>query len=103
MLRTPLGSISGNRPRGPDLTPYKRGIILGAHKNGCTPTYIARVENTPLTTVKKSIYQTSQRPNGISKPRTGRPPITTERSRRLIIRIARLNPRITYEDLKKET
>ena len=103
MLRTPLGSISGNRPRGPELTPYKRGIITGAYKHSCTPKYIASAENTALTTVKKTIYTTSQPPNGITNPRRGRPPVTTIQDRRLIIRIARRNPRIIYKDLKQET
>ena len=103
MLRTPLGPISSNRRRGPELTPYKRGIINGAYRHGCTPTYIVSAENTPLNTVKKTILHASQHPNGITKPRCGRPLATTLGDRRLIIRIARANPRITYEDLKKET
>ena len=103
MLRTPLGPISSNRRRGPELTPYKRGIINGAHKNGCTPKYIAGAENTSLNTVKKTILHASQHPNGVSKPRSGRPPTTTVRDRRIVIRIAWVNPRITYQKLQEES
>ena len=52
MLRTPLGSISGNRRRGPELTPYKRGLISGAYRYGVTPKYIAEQENVPESTVR---------------------------------------------------
>ena len=33
-IRTPLRSISGNVQRGRELTPYKRGIIIRAHRAG---------------------------------------------------------------------
>ncbi len=100
---TPLGPISGNRPRGPELTPYKRGIVNGAVQYGATPKYIAAQERLPESTVRWTISRAPLRQNGVRKPRSGRPPIVTDRARRHIIRIARLNPRITYEDLKKES
>ena len=102
MIRTPLASISGNRRRGPELTPYQRGIINGAYRSGATPTYIAHNENTPLSTIKWTISTASQHPNGVSKTRSGRPAVVTDRARRHIIRLARANPRITYKDLKEQ-
>ena len=33
-IRRVLGEISGNRPRGKDLTPYERGLIVRAHHFG---------------------------------------------------------------------
>ena len=102
MIRAPLASISGNRRRGPELTPYQRGIINGAYRSGATPTYIAHNENTPLSTIKWTISTTSQHPNGVSKTRSGRPTVVTDRARRHIIRLARTNPRITYKDLRDQ-
>ena len=102
MIRTPLASISGNRNRGPELTPFQRGVINGAYRSGATPTYIAHNENTPLSTVKWTISTISQHPNGVSKTRSGRSSIVTNRARRHIIRLARANPRITYKDLKEQ-
>ena len=103
MLRRPLGPISGNQRRGPELTPYKRGLITGAYQYGVTPKYIAEQENVPKSTVKWTIPPVGQRPNGVSKPRSGRPTVVTDRTRRLIIQIACQNPWIIYEDLKKES
>ena len=42
------------------------------------------------------------RHNGESKPRSGRPQLLTDRDRRYIIKHARLNPRLTYSQLKSE-
>ena len=103
MPRTPLGPISSNRPRGPELTPYKRGIINRAVQYGATPKVIAEQERIPESTIRWIISRASQRHNGVSKPRSGYPTIVTDRARRHIIHIARMNPRITYEDLKKES
>ncbi|KAL2037000.1 hypothetical protein N7G274_010285 [Stereocaulon virgatum] len=103
MSRRPLGPISGNRPRGPELTPCKRGIVNGAVQFGATPKYIAEQERVPESTVKWTISRAPHRHNGISKPRSGRPTIVNDRARRHIIHITRLNPQITYEDLKKES
>ena len=38
MLRTLLGSISGNRRHGPDLSPFIRGGIIQAYRYGGGPT-----------------------------------------------------------------
>ena len=102
MIRTPLASISGNRNRDPELTPFQKGIINRAYRSRATPTYIVYNENTPLFTVKWTISTTSQHPNGVSKTRSGRPSIITNRARRHIIRLARANLRITYKDLKEQ-
>ncbi len=47
MLRTPLGPRSGNICRGPELTPYARGKIIGAAQSGRTPTQITTTEKLP--------------------------------------------------------
>ena len=39
--RTVLGSISTNRKRGPELTPYQRGKIIGLHASGLSGCKIA--------------------------------------------------------------
>ena len=97
-----MASISGNRKRGPELTPYQRGIINRAYRSGATPTYIAHNENTPLSIIKWTISTASQHPNGVSKTRSGRSTIITDRARRHIIRLAQANPRIIYKDLKEQ-
>ena len=34
MLRTPLATISGNRARGKELSPYQRGFLVGQAAQG---------------------------------------------------------------------
>jgi hypothetical protein len=41
-VRTILGETSGNRVRGKDLTPYKRGLVIRAHSFGVKEATIIR-------------------------------------------------------------
>ena len=50
-----------------------------------------------------AVINASLQQNGVSRPRSGRPPLITERDKRHIIRIARVNPRATYPELKEKT
>ena len=100
MPRTPLGPVSGNRRRGPELTPYKRGEIIGKYNAGVICQNIAHILETPKSTIDYTINQASTRPNGESKPRTGRPPKLSDRDKRHVIRVTRMDPRITYARLK---
>jgi len=100
MLRTPLATISGNRRRGKELTPYKRGDIIGRYTGGATRQVIAYATETPISTVDYTIDTANQRPNGHSKPRTGRPKKLSIRDERYIIRVARTDPRTTYARIK---
>jgi len=68
MLRTPLGPRSGNSRRGPELTPYQRGRILGVATLGRTPTQIADVENCLISTIKSIIELDLERNDRQSKP-----------------------------------
>jgi len=53
--------------------------------------------------VLDTLINAPTRPEGEIPNRTGRPTIVTERAQRHIICTARLNPKITYEELKKAT
>ena len=100
MPRTPLASISGNRRRGPELTPYRRGEIVGKYNAGVTRQNIAHILETPKSTIDYTIDQASKRPHGESRPRTGRPPKLSDRDKRHLIRVTRMDPRATYARLK---
>ena len=100
MPRTPLGPISGNRPKGPDLTPYQRGIIMGQLGTGVSPWYIQKHFKIPESTVRYTRDLDLQRYQGQSIPREGRPKILSERDRRKLIRIVRREPKTTYRALK---
>ena len=101
MPRTPLASISGNKPRNIELNQCQRGMIIGAQALGHAPAEIAKTSNVPRTTVIYTLQKHSERNNEKSKSRSG-PGIFSDRDRRRIIRLTRINPRITYAQLRTE-
>jgi hypothetical protein len=101
MLRTPLGPRSGNSRRGPELTPYARGKIVGAAQMGSSPSVIAAVQNQSQTNIRNTLRLDLERNEGQSKPRSGRPKLYTDRDERRILRQVRLFPKCTYADVRK--
>ena len=102
MLRTSLGTISGNRRHNTELNLCQRGMILGGQALGHKSSEIAKVLNVPRTTVNYTIQKHSERPNGVTKSRSGRPGVLSDRDRRQIIKYARINPRLTYAQFGTE-
>lgn len=102
MPRTPLGPISGNRTYKQELTPAKRGQIVGRFLEGATATSIARDENLPRSTVRSTLQSTPLRKNQESNPRSGRPARITKREERAILRAIQAEPDITYKTLKRD-
>ena len=102
MQRTLLSTISGNRPRGKELSPYQRGFLVGQAAQGRSYSGIAKAINLHKNTVRNAILNTTIQYNGESRLRSGRSSIATDRDRRHIIHIARVNPRMTYKQLKEE-
>lgn len=99
--RTPLTPISGNRRRGPELTPYQRGVIAGQLQAGLGPRQIEKKFGTPESTVRSTQEVAFIRYHGESLPRPGQPKKLSERDRRKLIRITRREPKITYAALKR--
>ena len=97
--RSPLGSISGNLRRGLELSPYERGEIKGLKRGGFKVPEIARLKNIPISTVRSTLSLDELRTKGESQPRTGRPKACTLSDERLILRIARAEPKLTYDEL----
>ena len=100
MSRTRLAPISEKRRRGPELTLYKRGEIIGKYNTGVTLKNVAHIPETPKSTIDYPIDQASKRPNGESRPRIGRPPKLSEHDKRHLIRVTRMNPHTTYARIK---
>jgi hypothetical protein len=101
--RTALRAIDGNRPRGKDTSPYTRGKIVGMAENGASASKIQVQYGVSRKAVRGSIAQDSQRPEGKSLPRSGRPPTYTDRDERLMLRNLRLFPKSTFEDRRIES
>ena len=100
--RTPLGVISGNRRKSKDLTPFQRGKIVGNADTGLSIALIAENYNIAESTVRSTLQLNPQRHLGESKPRSGRPKFADRLIIRNILRVVRVNPKITYDKLRTE-
>ena len=103
MQRPQLIEITDNRVHNTELTPYQRGMIMGGQALGHSQREMERVFNFPQSTIQYTIEKHGERNDDESKSRPGRPKKLSNRDKRLIIRLARKNPRITYAQLLKET
>jgi hypothetical protein len=95
-LRTPLRSISGNRPSGGHLNPYIRGQVAGQAFKGAKPAEIARDLKLDRGTVYYTLQQDKLRNDGESLPRTPRNKSYTDVEERLYVHYCRLNLKDTY-------
>ena len=99
--RAPLGEISGNRPKKNELTPIQRGFIEGAIKFGASFSKVAEIVDCGKTTVSDTLRLTSERCNGESKPRSGRPRKWDIGLERRILRIVRVYSKWTYRQIRE--
>jgi Transposase/DDE superfamily endonuclease len=97
--RTPLGSISGNRPKGSEISPYMRGQIKGQADCGASHSSIAKDLKVLKSTVQYTLRQDELRNNGQSLPRKPRGKSYTDSEERLLLRHVRLNPKDTYKQV----
>jgi hypothetical protein len=95
--RTVLGSISGNRQKGQEISPYMRGQVQGQAFKGAKPAEIAADLNLTRSTVNYTLQQDELRNNGESLPRKPRGKSYTDAEERLLIRHVRLNLKDTYQ------
>jgi transposase len=100
--RTPLGPINSNKIRKKELTPYKRGQVIGASLFGHTPRVIAETLKEPESTVRTTLKSDAQRNEGESLPRTGRPQEWNTYHVRRLVRRVRQFPKLTYAQLRQE-
>lgn len=103
MLRVPLGQINGNRKRGPDLSPYTRGLIIARHQLDLKPRKISYQLQIARSTIYSTIQQEALRDNGNSLSRPGRPRAVSERDKRHILMRIKADPFITYRELRDAT
>lgn len=103
MHRTPLASISSNRRRNQELSPYQRGLLVGAASAGASAAKISKTTNLSISTVRYTLFTDSSRHNGASKSRPGRPKALSERDERHLLRVVRLQPKISYSDIVEKT
>src|SRR4051794_17963944 len=101
--RTPLGSISGNRARGVETTPYTRGKIVGMHMAGAKPREIRAVLSVTKNAIATALKNDELKLEGASKPRSGQPYLWTERDDRTMLRSMRISPKLSFEARRQST
>ena len=74
-----------------ELTEFERGIIIRGWLFGHTEQEIEAITGHPKSTVHDTIERYSETGVGSSRPRSGRPPILTDRDKRHIVRIVKSN------------
>ena len=67
-LRTPLRSISGNRPKGSEISPYMRGQVAGKASKGAKTATITKALKLTRSTVNYTLQQDEIRNDGYSLP-----------------------------------
>jgi len=100
--RTPLGIIDGNRPYGHELTPNQRGKIEGAVAFGANYAAAGKLVDCTRHAARKTILLATERQDGHSKPRPGRPREWDSRFERRVLRIARMTPKTTYQQMREQ-
>ena len=101
--RAPLTPISSNIIPNKELSPYQRAIIIGRSQAGQKPSQIGKELHIPRDIVKYTIHKNDSRNEAHSITRPGRPRKLSLRDERAILRILRLNPKITWRQLLKES
>jgi transposase-like protein len=92
---------SGNRRRRPNLTPDQRQRIIAKRQCGCTIPELAEEFGRSESTIKYTIHTYANAATMQEKPRSGRPPMLSARTKKLIYRKARAEPKIEYLELAK--
>ena len=101
--RTPLAPINSNRRLRQELTPWCRSEIQTYRNIGLTNEHISRLTSCTRSTVATTLRLNTLRNDGKTLPRAGRPPTLSVRDRRLILRVIRRTPKLTYAQLRVET
>jgi transposase len=99
-LRRILGVLDGNIKKRKELTPKKRGAIVGARLCGVPATKVANILKVPITTVYSTVKADLLRDEGNTRKRTGRPIKYTDREVRALVRYVRRNPKDTYQQVR---
>jgi hypothetical protein len=98
--RVPLGSIDGNIRRRQLVTPFSRGYIEKGASNGESATSLGRQLGMHESTVRRTLKLNPLRVDGVTQPRSGRPPIACPRAVRRLLRLVRHEPTLTYAHLR---
>jgi transposase len=96
-----IAETAANKRRGPNLTPDQRQRIIAKRQCGCTIPELAKEFGRSENAIKYTIRTYANRTTTEEKPRSGRPPILSARTKRLIYRKVRSTSKVGYSELAK--
>jgi hypothetical protein len=85
-----------------ELTPYDRGRIIGMRNAGLSQYEIYRQTGIPRTTVQRTIECDIERESGASKPRSGRPRISTTEQDKVLVDYVKSHPDAIYGHIRAD-
>jgi hypothetical protein len=102
--RTSLCDIDGNRRyKGPELSSYQRGQIVGACKVGSSPKEIEDELGHSQGAVRRTLESIHICDEGYTLPRSGTLLKYTSRARRRILQCLRSHPKMSYKKRRETT
>jgi transposase len=93
--------ISGNRRKGPNLTPEQRLCIISKREAGVSIAELVEEFGRSKRAIKYTIKTYAHLSTTKDKPRSGRPPMLSPRQKKILLRKARGAPKIEYAELAK--
>lgn len=88
------------RIKNAELTPYERGQIAGAAAFGGSKAAISRATGFYKSIIRKTLKLDTERVQGQSKPRLGRPKLSDKDIEAAILDYVRKHPKHTYQQVK---
>ncbi|KAA3669793.1 uncharacterized protein DEA37_0002337 [Paragonimus westermani] len=82
-----------------ELTDFEKGVIYGCYLSGKTQSETVSLTGHPKGTIDKFLRKYRQTGTHVNKPRSGRPPILTNRGERRLKRLVSTNRRQSLSDL----
>nr|POF14165.1 hypothetical protein CFP56_03189 [Quercus suber] len=101
--RYPLSPIDVNRAPRSQLSVLTKHRVWARCESGIRVAEVSRLENIPESTIRDLLRRAKTRRSLDNIPRKGRPRQWTKRDERAVLRAVRLHPKLTFNDLKKET
>jgi transposase len=93
--------VSGKTRRLPHISPEDRLRILAKSEAGVSIAELANEFGRSSSAIKYTLRTYANRSNTLDKPRSGRPPILSDRAMRSLVRKARASDKIEYGELAK--
>jgi transposase len=88
-----------SRPKRSEISTDERNIIIEKLLAGCSTKSVAEEHTRSQRAVQKKYKKYCTTASVVNIPRSGSPSVPSDRQKKLLLRVVRKNPRITYSEL----